>query len=137
MEDNFELEINFTSDKFSLSIIETILQKVQNKFPFEKKKFQDILVATTEAVINAIQHGNQCDPMKNVTLKVVAYDKNLIVIVSDEGRGFDPTNLDDPRKPENIHKERGRGIFLIKELSDNFTVQTSEKGTEVKILFNI
>jgi serine/threonine-protein kinase RsbW len=138
---NLENQINyyteFTSDKKILTEIEAILNRINNHIPLEKGKFHDILVATTEAVINAIQHGNKFDPNKKVTLNITASKNKIQVIVQDEGSGFDPSTIEDPRTPENILKERGRGIFLIRQLSDSVTITTSSKGTIVEMIFII
>lgn len=138
---NLENQINyyteFTSDKKILAEIEAILNRINNHITLKKGKFHDILVATTEAVINAIQHGNKFDPNKKVTLNITASKNKIQVIVQDEGSGFDPSTIEDPRTPENILKERGRGIFLIRQLSDSVTITTSSKGTIVEMIFII
>ncbi len=127
----------FNSDKKILSEIESILEKIKLKIPIGNDKFHDIIVATTEAIINAIQHGNQFDPSKKVKLSVSASSGHIQVIVQDEGTGFDPSTIEDPRTPENILKERGRGIFLIRQLSDSVNITTSNKGTIVEMNFYI
>lgn len=127
----------FETDKRILSEIESIIIQIQKQFPIEKDKFHNILVATTEAIINAIQHGNKNNPDKKVKLTITANKKAILVIVEDEGEGFDPSKLEDPRTPENILKERGRGIFIIKQLADSTTITTSKSGTTVKMTFKI
>mgnify|MGYP001120378839 CR=1 FL=1 len=127
----------FTTDKRILGEIETILKKLHKHIPLDKGKLHDILVATTEAVINAIQHGHKFDPTKKVTLRVSASKTKIQVVVQDEGGGFNPDVIEDPRKPENLLKERGRGIFLIRQLSDSVKITTSSKGTIVEMNFKI
>ncbi|MCX7908312.1 MAG: ATP-binding protein [Ignavibacteria bacterium] len=135
--EKIEIIREFTSDRKLISELEEILTSIQLKFPFGKDKFHNILVATTEAVINAIQHGNKNDPQKKVTVKIIAENKTIQILVEDEGEGFDPSTLQDPRTPENILKERGRGIFIIKELSDSTSIVTGKSGTVVKMEFKI
>ncbi len=132
-----EVEKKFSSDKKVISEIENLLKSIQKKIPFDSNKFHNILVASTEAVINAIQHGNRYNPNKKVVFKVIAEPNKIIVSVADEGEGFDPSTLEDPRTPENILKERGRGIFIIKELSDKTSITTSRYGTIISMEFNI
>ncbi len=125
----------FNSDKKILSEIESIFDKIKLKIPIGNDKLHNIIVATTEAVINAIQHGNKFDQSKKVKLRVSASSENIQVIVQDEGTGFDPSTIEDPRSPENLLKERGRGIFLIRQLSDSVNITTSTKGTIVEMNF--
>lgn len=125
----------FNSDKKILSEIESIFDKIKLKIPIGNDKLHNIIVATTEAVINAIQHGNKFDQSKKVKLRVSASSENIQVIVQDKGTGFDPSTIEDPRSPENLLKERGRGIFLIRQLSDSVNITTSTKGTIVEMNF--
>ncbi|MFN3781934.1 MAG: ATP-binding protein [Candidatus Kapaibacteriota bacterium] len=132
-----EVEKEFTSDKKVITEIENLLKSIQKEVPFDSNKFHNILVASTEAVMNAIQHGNRYNPRKKVIFKVIAETNKIIVSVADEGEGFDPSTLEDPRTPENILKERGRGIFIIKELSDKTSITTSRNGTIIRMEFKI
>jgi serine/threonine-protein kinase RsbW len=127
----------FNSDRKILSELEGIFQQIQNSFPLSHEKFHNILVATTEAVINAIQHGNKFDLNKKVLLSVEAFDKKIIIVVQDEGKGFDPSSIEDPRTPENLLKERGRGIFIIRQLANSVSIRSGENGTVIEMRFNI
>ena len=93
------------------------------------------MVCTVEAVRNAIIHGNRLDPNKEVFVEFESLENELSFKFRDEGRGFDFANIPDPTASENLEKPYGRGIFLIRNLSDKteFTMQ----GTEIKITFNI
>ncbi|MEJ5285737.1 MAG: Serine-protein kinase RsbW [Candidatus Kapaibacterium sp.] len=135
--ETIEITKNFKTDKKILAEIETILKSIQKQFPFGDDKFHNILIATTEALINAIQHGNKFDPNKQVTLKITGNKELVQVVVQDEGEGFDPSTIPDPRSPDNILKERGRGIFLIRELSNSAQIITGKTGTTVIMNFYI
>ncbi len=139
MKQNYKIEVEsiFTSDKKVLTEIENILKSIQKKIPFGKDKFHNMLVATTEAVINAIQHGNKYNPKKKVKLSILVLNNVMQIVVEDEGEGFDPSLVQDPRTPENILKDHGRGILIIKELADSTTITTSKAGTIVKMEFKI
>jgi len=128
-------EVN--SDRKILAELEGLFQQIQNSFPLSHEKFHNILVATTEAVINAIQHGNKFDLNKKVLLSVEAFDKKIIIVVQDEGKGFDPSSIEDPRTPENLLKERGRGIFIIRQLANSVSIRSGENGTVIEMRFNI
>lgn len=77
-----------------------------------------LLVAATEAVNNAILHGNASDPRKRVHLCLRTTKHTLILRVSDEGQGFDAGSLPNPLDEKNLMKEHGRGVFLIRSLMD-------------------
>ena len=93
------------------------------------------MIAVTEAVNNAIKHGNAGNSSKNVALSL-SMDENIIRFrIEDEGQGFDFHNLPDPTSPENLEKPGGRGIFLMKHLSDE--VYFIEGGKVVELGFYI
>lgn len=133
----FEVERTFTSDKKILSEIEQTLKAFQDVFYFDNEKFYEILVSITEAVINAIQHGNKNNPKKKVFLKIRGESDKLTVEVLDEGEGFDLSSIQDPRTPENILKERGRGIFIIHSFADSVQLESGKTGTKVIMTFKI
>lgn len=89
-------------------------------------------LALREALVNAIVHGNQRDPAKRVTVEgYLLPGRQVLVVVRDEGRGFDPASLDDPTKPENLERPAGRGIFLIRQFMDE--VQFRDEGREIQM----
>jgi len=92
-----------------------------------------IVVSCTEAVNNAMIHGNQSNPDKKVSVRCIV-DKHILTIrVKDEGRGFDPAQLQDPREEKNLLKENGRGVFLIRSLMDKVTFKTLKSGSVVEM----
>ena len=95
--------------------------------------YGNILIAVTEAVNNAIIHGNGNNEDKKVKVDVETGEDRVVFIVADEGSGFDFNNLPDPTAPENIEKPDGRGIFLMKNLSDE--VNFDLNGSKVSITF--
>jgi serine/threonine-protein kinase RsbW len=78
----------------------------------------DIHVGFEEALRNAMIHGNKLDPTKEVRIETEVTGDTVIIIVEDEGEGFDPHSLPDPTLDENLLKEGGRGVYLIKHLMD-------------------
>ena len=78
----------------------------------------DIHVAFEEALRNAMVHGNESDPGKKVTIETEVDGNSVIITVEDEGSGFKPANLPDPTQDENLLKEGGRGVYLMKHLMD-------------------
>ena len=93
-------------------------------------KEDDIELALSEALANAVVHGCQCDPSKNVECCVVCDDKRgLVIVVRDPGTGFDPSTLPVPTAAENIYSDHGRGVYLMNQLMDE--VQFHKNGTEI------
>ena len=127
------MELN--SQPETLSAVEKLVEDVKNKFNVNEDSYGNMLVALTEAVSNAIYHGNKQDPKKKIGLSYQFTDGNLSFTITDQGKGFDFYNLPDPTAPENLEKECGRGIFLMKHLSDQ--VIFSENGRVVELFFKI
>ncbi|RFC55868.1 ATP-binding protein [Brumimicrobium aurantiacum] len=126
--------VSFASDVNNISIAESMVDTICKNHTVHEDNYGNILIAVTEAVNNAIQHGNSEDVNKNVVLSVRQNDKELSFVVQDEGAGFAFDNLPDPTAPENIEKESGRGIFLMKSLADD--VLFEENGSRVVLTFS-
>jgi serine/threonine-protein kinase RsbW len=133
VDDNTMIEI--ASRPESLTIVENMIHEARNKYNVSEDLFGNMLVAITEAVTNAIYHGNKSDPSKKVGIKYTVDHNNLCWTISDQGNGFDYYNLPDPTAPENLEKECGRGIFLMKHLTDQLIF--AEKGRVVELNFHI
>jgi serine/threonine-protein kinase RsbW len=94
------------------------------------------MIAVTEAVNNAIVHGNRNDTSKNVKLTLELLDHSIKFRVEDEGKGFDYHDLPDPTAPENLIKPGGRGIFLMKNLCDEVAFKKKGKVVELDFYMN-
>ena len=99
--------------------------------------FMNILIAFTEAVNNAIYHGNKKNPEKKVIITLEKNTQHFIIYVKDEGVGFVESNIPDPTLPENLLKQSGRGVFLIRKLTDEMEIDSTSNGTEVKMGFKL
>lgn len=119
----------------SIAEVEKIVQKICEQFDIPEDAFGNILIALTEAVNNAIYHGNQANPQKKVTIEFHHHNNQLTFTVTDEGKGFNYQHLPDPTLPENISKIGGRGIFIIHQLADK--VQFRNNGNTIDIHFQI
>ncbi|HMI66819.1 MAG TPA: ATP-binding protein [Cyclobacteriaceae bacterium] len=128
---NIHIEVPSLSE--NIRMIESFIDNAREKFQLDDDIYGNIMIAITEAVNNAIKHGNQSDSAKNVSLSLSLDDSLIKFIVEDEGQGFDFENLPDPTAPENIEKPGGRGIFLMKHLSDE--VRFKEGGRIVELSF--
>ena len=124
----------FPSSPECISEIEKLVDDLSGHYHFTQDKYPNILISLTEAVNNAIIHGNHCDECKCVHVHLEENPHGLTLVVRDEGCGFDPETVKDPTLPENIANSGGRGIFLIKQLCDR--VYYEANGTEVKMSFD-
>jgi len=111
--------VNFNSQVENISVVEKLVDEVCEEFKIREDFYGNILISLTEAVNNAIVHGNKLDPDKKVKVKFCADNEIMRFTIEDEGPGFDYDNLPDPTAPENIEKPNGRGVFLMRNLADN------------------
>jgi serine/threonine-protein kinase RsbW len=130
---NIRIEIPSLSE--NIRMIESFIDNAKEKFHLDDDIYGNIMIAVTEAVNNAIRHGNRGDSSKNVSLALLIKEGLIKFRVEDEGIGFDFHNLPDPTAPENLEKPGGRGIFLMKHLADE--VEFSEKGKVVELSFYV
>jgi serine/threonine-protein kinase RsbW len=93
-----------------------------------------ISMAVREGMINAILHGNAYDPAKRVNLTFEQNGQELIVTITDEGKGFVPEEVPDPLAPENLLKQSGRGIFLMRAFMDEVRFRKLNPGTEITLI---
>lgn len=126
--------LSIPSDFEAVSQVENLVDNVCNKLGVNEDFYGNVLIAVTEAVNNAIDHGNKRDHSLEVNVSVGDNPSEFCFSVKDQGRGFDFENLPDPTAPENILKENGRGIFLMKNLADQ--VEFEDAGRSVNIYFN-
>jgi len=97
----------------------------------------DIAISVSELINNAVTHGNKNDNSKHVEIEIRKADGNVIVSVTDQGGGFNPNKIDDPRKKENLLKEAGRGMFIVENLMDKVEVALTSDGTRITITKSI
>jgi len=99
----------------------------------EDQRFH-ILMAVREAAINAVLHGNEYDPSRQIDVSLENTGRDLIFVISDQGQGFDPDHLPDPLAAENLLRGTGRGIFLIRSLMDEVHFRRLHPGTELTLI---
>jgi len=125
--------IEFPSIVDNIKIVESFIDNSRDEYNISDDLYGNILVAITEAVNNAIQHGNENDKEKTVRLTCNSGPSEISFIIEDEGKGFDFNTLPDPTSNENILKPNGRGIFLMKHLSD--VLKFDAQGQKVEMVF--
>ncbi len=129
------ISIQVPSISENIRMIESFIDNAKERFHLDDDIYGNIMIAVTEAVNNAIKHGNSGDRTKNVFLSLSLNESLIKFVIQDEGKGFDYQNLPDPTAPENLEKIGGRGIFLMKHLSDE--VQFKEEGRIVELSFYV
>ena len=127
--------LSFASKVENINLVEKLVDDICAKHEVNEDNYGNVLIAITEAVNNAIHHGNKSNPLAEVKVSYDIKGNELIFIVEDEGPGFDYDSLPDPTDPKNIEKPHGRGVFLMKNLSDKITFL--EEGSSVKMVFGI
>ena len=131
----FEMECISTPEE--IRKVEQFLEKVSKQTRLDDGTFHRLFVSATEAVNNAILHGNKSDPAKKVCVQCLVNKDSIMVRVTDEGGGFDPASVPNPLDEQNLLKESGRGIFLIKSMTDHVEFHPTEKGTMVEMSINL
>ena len=132
---NFFLEIE--SNPNNLITVEEFVNYFFKELNLEESKLSGLLLAVTEAVTNAIIHANKCDETKKVQMNVIKEGNKLIITIKDEGKGFDPSKVPDPTEPENLLKDSGRGLYLMKIYTDELKYNITPTGTETILILNI
>ncbi|QDH78439.1 ATP-binding protein [Echinicola soli] len=130
------IKISIPSLIENIKIVESFIDNAREKFQINDDIYGNIMISVTECVSNAIVHGNQGDANKAVNLEVNFLENQLKFIIEDEGKGFDYDNLKDPTAPENLEKSGGRGVFIMKHLSDEVDFENDGKKTILTFYMN-
>jgi serine/threonine-protein kinase RsbW len=101
---------------------------------FNQYEIFSIQLAIEEAMINAVEHGNRQDPLKHISVEYSITPNKFEISITDEGCGFKPDAIPDPRRDENVHNVTGRGITLMRECMDS--VKYNAKGNSVHMVKN-
>jgi serine/threonine-protein kinase RsbW len=128
----FRLSLNSTYKESEK--VPDFVTDIQEKSQLEEDTTGNLMLLLSEAVTNAIVHGNKLDKKKKVEVEVQINSKQIVSTVKDQGDGFDPQTANDPLKEENLLKDSGRGIFLIEEISDS--VDYLNNGTTIRFSIN-
>ena len=127
--------VQIASIQENLREIEKLIDEFNEIEELDESLYGKVMLATIEAANNAIVHGNKLDPEKKVKVEIIKRKERIEIYVEDQGNGFDYMRIPDPTAPENIENIHGRGVFLMKQLSDE--VNFYKNGTKVQILFKI
>ncbi|MCG3155423.1 MAG: Serine-protein kinase RsbW [bacterium] len=114
--------------------IERLAEKASRLAGFTEEERDSLAIAVTEIGNNAINHGNKRDPRKKVFVDITASAGEVRVVIRDEGPGFNPDHLSNPLDPENLLRESGRGVFIVRSLMDEVHFDFTRGGTETTMI---
>ncbi len=127
--------ITLTSDPNNINQVEQLVNRLSTQYRLNSDKRDSLLISLTEAVSNAIIHGNKQDRSKVVRIQCAQVTDGLSICVSDQGGGFNYDSLPDPTCPERICECGGRGVFLMNQLCDR--MQFLNGGSTVEMRFSL
>ena len=127
--------IKIASNPNNILEVENYLRGLTNEYKISEERYPDILISLTEAVNNAIIHGNNSDEEKYVLIGIEEEKVGLRFMVSDEGIGFNPESVPDPTQPNRIECCGGRGVYIMKRLSDSISYKNN--GRTVEMFFKL
>ena len=134
-EPKYYLEIESTPN--NLITVEEFVNYFSVELGLDQEKINGLLLAVTEATTNAIIHGNKNNKLKMVRIYVFVDGVNMTIKIKDEGKGFDPSIVPDPTDAENLLKDSGRGLYLMKVYMDGLTYNHTPEGTETILSLKI
>ena len=131
--------VSYTLDSTldSVNKAERTAEDVAAKMPFDDEDCHRIAMAVREAAVNAVLHGNAYDPKKKMTVSFENTGEALVIKITDQGRGLRDEDIPDPLSEENLLKQSGRGIFLIRSFMDEVKIRRLEPGTEITLVKHI
>jgi serine/threonine-protein kinase RsbW len=129
------VEVDIPSDvRYIEKVVELVRTECEAMAFTRRQLTLNVPVALTEALSNAILRGNRDDPAKQVHVRAEVDAERLVLEVADEGPGFDMDNrVGDPTAPENLEREDGRGLFLMRSLMDRVERIDVPRGSAVRM----
>jgi serine/threonine-protein kinase RsbW len=134
-EPKYYLEIESTPN--NLITVEEFVNYFSVELGLDREKINGLLLAVTEATTNAIIHGNKNNKLKMVRIYVFVDGPIVTIKIKDEGKGFDPSIVPDPTDPENLLKDSGRGLYLMRVYMDGLTYNHTPEGTETILTLKV
>jgi serine/threonine-protein kinase RsbW len=129
------LSKTLNTDFDDLAEVETLVDELIRVTPLDEDKKSGLQLCASEAVTNAMLHGNKMDPTKKVKISAIADLKEIRFTVQDEGDGFNPEDIPNPLAEENLLKPSGRGVFLMKTYCDE--VIYNNNGTQITLIVRV
>ena len=126
--------IRVPSDQRHLADVDLFVEGLLRGFGADESTIADIAISVSELVNNAIFHGNKAATTKPVEVTCTREGDRVRIVVRDGGTGFNPDGIEDPVSDENLLKDVGRGIFIVRSLMDEVKITPTENGTTVTIV---
>ncbi len=111
-----------------IEVCKEILSKLE-EHNFDKDDIFAVHLTVEEAFLNAVKHGNKMDPTKKVKIDYSVNTEKVEITITDEGAGFEPESVDDPRFGAGLYEPGGRGLLLMNSYMD--IVKYNEQGNSV------
>jgi serine/threonine-protein kinase RsbW len=128
------MSFSLNSTMESVGQVEAAAEKLAEQAGLDEDERFRLAMAVREAAVNAVLHGNEYDPDKQITVSLENTGEALVISVADQGKGLDPATLPDPLAPENLLRGTGRGIFLIRSFMDEVHFRQLNPGTELTLI---
>lgn len=125
-----EYHLEIESDPNNLITVEEFVNYFATEAKLDGEKMSNLLLCITEAITNAIIHAHKKDKSKIVKIDVTTDDEEIIIVVKDQGKGFDPSKIPDPTHPDNLLKDSGRGLYLMRIFLKELRYNITPTGTE-------
>ncbi len=119
----------------SLALINAVAEEVAQQMEFDEEALNAITISVVEAGTNAIHHGNRNDSSKPTEVIFRREGEALVILIRDQGDGFDPDHLKDPLAEENMFAESGRGVYILRSFMDEVAFgDCGGRGCEVRLV---
>jgi serine/threonine-protein kinase RsbW len=128
------MSFSLSSTMESVGIVEAAAEKLAEDAGLDEDARFGFTMAVREAAVNAVLHGNEYDPSKQIAVTMENTGAAMVIKVADQGKGLDPDTLPDPLAPENLLRGTGRGIFLIRSFMDEVHFRQLNPGTELTLV---
>ena len=128
MPEEYRFHLAIGSRFENIELVQVVLRDCLERLGLEEDSRHWVDVAMREALANAIKHGNEQNPSKQVHVDLAVEDDHLVIRVEDEGVGFDPEHVVDPLAPANILRPNGRGILFMKNFMDEIKYSSGPRG---------
>ena len=126
------IHLDLPSSLGCVCLLHAVISEILREMALDEQTSNEVNLAVIEAGTNAIKHGNQEDPKKRAYFEFILQPDKFMIVVQDQGQGFDRNHIPDPMHPENLFKSSGRGIFLMETCMDDVTYEKS--GTIVRMV---
>ena len=120
----------------NIAKVESMIETLRNQYSINDEQYGNMLLASVEAVTNAIEHGNNLDEKKVVDIEAHKSKSIFQLFVKDQGKGFNPDGLPDPTKPEFREQPDGRGVFLMRKLADEVFFRDGGRCVEMRFILS-